>query len=134
MKFLLDTNVLSDVLRRNEAVLAQLIRHHPADIAMSCVSEGELLYGVGNNPNATSLHNAVAELIKSITPLPWDSAAAEQYGQLKAELYRAGQPLSELDMMIAAHALAANLCLVTSDHAFSRINGLATENWRTASP
>ena len=79
MKFLLDTNVLSDILRRNEPVLAQLIQHHPADIAMSCVSEGELLYGVSNNPEATSLHKAVAELIKSITPLPWDSAESGYY-------------------------------------------------------
>ena len=130
MKFLLDTNVLSDILRQNQTVLTHLTKHHPTDMAMSCISEGELLYGVAHNPEATSLRKAVEELIKSITPLPWNSAAANRYGQLKAELQRVGQTLSELDMMIAAHALSASLCLITSDRAFSRIAGLDIVNWR----
>ena len=93
MIFLLDTNVLSDILRRNKAVTA---------------------------------------LIANITPVPWDSAVAALYGQLKADLQNNRQPLSDLDMMIAAHAMATGLCLVTSDKAFSRIQGLESRNWRTA--
>lgn len=130
MTFLLDTNVISDILRKQAAVLAELNTHTPAEVAMSCVSEGELLYGIANNPQATTLHQAVHTVIKTIRPFPWDSEAAACYGRLKAELRRSGRMLSELDMMIEAQALAANLCLVTSDAAFAQVAGLTIADWR----
>jgi len=61
--------------------------------------------------------------------LPWDSEAAQQYGQLRAALEREGRPLGNLDTMIAAHALALGAVLVTSDRAFSRIKKLKVEDW-----
>lgn len=68
-----------------------------------------------------------------VAMLPWDSSAAQEYGQLRANLQREGQPMGNLDVMIAAHALAADLILVTTDRAFSRIKGLKLEDWTKGS-
>jgi tRNA(fMet)-specific endonuclease VapC len=61
--------------------------------------------------------------------LPWDSDAARKYGQLRAVLERDGQPMGNLDVMIAAHALAVGAVLVTNDQAFARIKKLKVEDW-----
>jgi tRNA(fMet)-specific endonuclease VapC len=61
--------------------------------------------------------------------LDWDSSAAKEYGSLRAALEREGQTMGNLDMMIAAHALAAGVVLVTHDIAFARIRRLKTEDW-----
>ncbi len=68
-----------------------------------------------------------------VTILPWDSDAAQQYGQLRATLERDGQPMGNLDTMIGAHALAAGAVLVTHDHAFRRIKKLKVEDWTKGS-
>jgi tRNA(fMet)-specific endonuclease VapC len=64
--------------------------------------------------------------------LPWDSAAARTYGQLRADQERKGRPLSVEDMMIAAHASSQGLTLVTHDSVFSFVDGLKTEDWTIA--
>ena len=61
--------------------------------------------------------------------MPWDATAARQYGTLRATLERQGRRMGNLDMLIAAHALALGLVLVTADHAFGRIKGIRIENW-----
>jgi tRNA(fMet)-specific endonuclease VapC len=61
--------------------------------------------------------------------LPWDSEAAEQCAGVRADLERTGKPMGNLDIMIAAHALAAQVVLVTHDHVFRRIKRLKIEDW-----
>jgi tRNA(fMet)-specific endonuclease VapC len=61
--------------------------------------------------------------------LPWDSSAARQYGALRAVLEREGLPMGNLDMMIASHALALGLILVTGDQAFRWVKKLKMEDW-----
>ncbi len=130
MKLMLDTNTVSDLIRGYEGVKENLIRHKPAECALSAVTEGELFYGLANNPGATQLHEAVRQILATFHVLPWDRRAAEAYGQLKSDQKNKGRPLAELDLMIAAHAIAEGLTLVSSDTAFSNVTGLATENWR----
>ena len=64
-----------------------------------------------------------------MTILPWDSEAAQHYGQIRAALERQGQPMGDLDMMIGAHALAPGAILVTNDRAFTRLKALKVEDW-----
>lgn len=61
--------------------------------------------------------------------IPWDKEAADVYGPLRAELQRAGTILAEMDLLIAAHALAIGAVLVTNDQAMLRLTGLETEDW-----
>ena len=64
--------------------------------------------------------------------LPWGWEGAQQYARLRAALEREGEPMSNLEMMIAAHALAAEAVLVTHDRLFRRVNELKIEDWRLA--
>jgi tRNA(fMet)-specific endonuclease VapC len=75
------------------------------------------------------LESVIEDFLLRVTVLSWDSDAARQYGLLRASLERDGAPMGNLDIMIAAHALALNAVLVTSDGAFRRIKKLKIQNW-----
>jgi tRNA(fMet)-specific endonuclease VapC len=109
------------------------VDHHLAkipisQIAISAVTEGELRFGAARLPHATHLHRVLEEFLLRVAILAWDSSAARQYSELRASLEREG-PMGNLDMMIAAHALALELIVVTSDQAFGRIKKLRVEDW-----
>jgi tRNA(fMet)-specific endonuclease VapC len=104
-----------------------------AQLAISAVTEGELRFGAARLPHATRLHNMIEDFFLRVAILPWDSDAAQQYGQLRAALEREGQRLGNLDTMIGAHALALSAILVTNDRAFGRIKGLKVEDWTKGS-
>jgi tRNA(fMet)-specific endonuclease VapC len=93
------------------------------------VTEAELRFGVARRPEAKQLRIAVEEFLLRVTVLPWDSRAAVEYGDLRAALERAGTPIGNLDLMIAAQALAAEAVLVTHDAALRRIKRLKSEDW-----
>jgi tRNA(fMet)-specific endonuclease VapC len=129
-RYLLDTNVASYIIKGNvPAVRRRIVKVPMAQLAVSTVTEGELRYGVARRPGAARLQAIVDEFLLRVTILPWDSAAARHYGQIRAVLEREGQPMGNLDMMIAAHALALGAVLVTSDQAFRRIRNLTVEDW-----
>jgi len=128
--YLLDTNIASYVIKGNVAAVQRHIERVPmAQLAISAVTEGELLYGVARRPEATRLRAIVNEFLLRVSVQPWDSNVARHYGALRATLERQGRPIGNLDMMIGAHALALEAVLVTNDQAFSRIKGLKIENW-----
>ncbi|HEY6388381.1 MAG TPA: PIN domain-containing protein [Candidatus Acidoferrum sp.] len=78
---------------------------------------------------AVRLKTAVDEFLLRVDSLPWDSNAARRYADLRAALEIAGTPMGNLDMMIAAHALAAEAVLVTNDRCFRRLKHLRIEDW-----
>ena len=126
----LDTNTASYVLRGNiPSVRHHLVKVPMAQLAISAVSEGELSYGLARRPDAKRLQQVVDEFLIRVTVLPWDSAAAREYGKIRAALEQEGQPMGNLDLMIGAHALAMNAVLVTHDQAFQRIRKLKVEDW-----
>jgi tRNA(fMet)-specific endonuclease VapC len=129
MLYLLDTNAVSMALRRQPQLLARLEVLAAEQIALSVITEAELLYGLARRPEAHRLSRLVHGFLKNTEILPWTSEAARYYAEAKAELDRRGQPLGIADMMIAAHALAEDAVLVTNDAAFARIDGLKTEDW-----
>ena len=100
-----------------------------AEVGISVVTEAELRFGVARKPEAVGLKAAVEEFLLRVEVLPWDSEAAQHYAQIRAALERAGEPMGNLDMMIAAQALAAQAVLVTHDRVFRRLKQLKTEDW-----
>ena len=129
--YLLDTNTVSYVIKGNFPRVRQRLARVPmAQVAISVVTEAELRFGVERRPEAKQLRIAVEEFLVRVTVLPWDSETAVEYAKLRAALERAGTPLGNLDLMIAAHALGADAVLVTNDAALRRIKRLKTEDWR----
>ena len=129
-RYMLDTNMASYIVRGpGPALAAHLVAVPMAQLCVSSVTEGELLYGLARRPGATALHTVVQEFLKRVDVLAWDSAAARRYGALRATLEAAGTPLGNLDTLIAAHALSTGAILVTNDQAFARVPALVIENW-----
>ena len=129
-RYLLDTNIASFIIKGNSpAVDRRLAKVAMAQLAVSAVTEGELRFGAARLPHATRLNNLIEDFFLRVAVLPWDSDAAQQYGRLRATPEREGQPMGNLDAMIAAHALALDAILVTNDHAFARIKKLRLADW-----
>ena len=130
VRYLLDTNAASYVIKGNfPRVRERLLRVPMAEVGISAVTEAELRFGIARKPEAVKLRIAVEEFLLRVEALSWDSDAAQQYAQVRAELERSGKPMGNLDLMIAAHALSAQLVLVTHDHVFRRIKRLKVEDW-----
>ena len=127
---LLDTNIASYIIKGNiPSVDRRLAKVPIADVFISSVTEAELRYGLARQPDASRLEALVEDFLLTVTILPRDSEAAKKYGWLRAGLEREGLPMANLDMMIAAHALATGAVLVTNDRAFARIKGLKVADW-----
>lgn len=132
-RWMLDTNIASHIIRGATPALQARLREVPmAQLCVSAVTEGELLYGLARKPDATALRAAATGFLLRVDLLPWDSAVAARYGDLRAELGRRGTPLGNLDTLIAAHALALDCTLVSNDQAFARVPGLRWEDWTVA--
>ena len=129
MRYMLDTNVVSQLIRKHPAVVSRVTTAPMAALCISAVTEGELLVGLAKRPSATQLHAAVSEFLKRVEVLPWDSGAAESYGTLRASMEAHGKALAPLDMLIGAHAASVGAVLVTNDGAFQQINDLRVEDW-----
>jgi tRNA(fMet)-specific endonuclease VapC len=130
ISYLLDTNTVSYLAKDSvPSVTRQFRRLQVSSIAISTVSEAELLYGLARKPDAHRIASAVHRLLSGIIILPWHSGAAEVYSHLRAALEREGKTMGDMDMMIAAHAIAEDAILVTNDAAFRRIEHLKVEDW-----
>ena len=131
---LLDTNICIHVINaRPPAVLERFRQYRMGEIGVCSVVAAELAYGVaksGSDRNQRALEMFLAPL----AILPFDEAALWVYGDLRTELERKGTPIGALDTMIAAHALSQQSTLVTNNtREFTRVPGLALENWVQAS-
>lgn len=126
--WMLDTNAVSNLIR-DRLTKAPPLKSPPDDICISAISEAEVLFGVRRRPEARSLNALILGFIDGIAVLPFDREVAQRYGSLRADMQRMGKSLTELDMLIAAHALSIGATLVTSDTAFRHVPGLAVEDW-----
>lgn len=129
-RYLLDTNTASYIIKGNiPRVRERLLKVPMSGLLISAVTEAELLYGAARKSDSVRLKTAVAEFLLRVDSLAWDSNAAKRYADLRAALEIAGTPMGNLDMMIAAHALAAEAILVTNDRSFFRLKHLKIEDW-----
>jgi tRNA(fMet)-specific endonuclease VapC len=132
---LLDTNAFIDHLRRGSKskVTARLLAAQPRSVYICSVVLGELIFGaVRSGPQHEAANRVMIAGIQAICPtIPFDDAAAEEYGKLRAHLASAGNPIGPNDLMIAAIALASGMTLVTNNTSeFSRVPGLMLEDWQ----
>jgi tRNA(fMet)-specific endonuclease VapC len=128
--YLLDTNIISDLIRNPFGLAARRIERVGArDICTSIVVAAELRYGCARKGSARLLAK-VESVLETIPVLPLDIPADAEYGSIRADLEAAGQPIGLNDLLIAAHAYALGLTLVTGNMGeFQRIRGLKVENW-----
>lgn len=130
MRFLLDTNIVSNLIRNPQVRVADRIKAiGEPGIRTSIVVAAELRYGTTKkaSPRLTAQVEAV---LGAIDTLPLDSPTNECYGSIRTQLELAGSPIGGNDLLIAAQAMALDHTLVTdNDQEFSRIGGLRVENW-----
>lgn len=128
--FLFDTNTVSFHIRQSSATLQKRLKATPAaSVALSVVTEMEIRYGLARNP-ALKIAPMVEEFLRGITILPLTSDVSVHYARVRTELEARGTPMGPLDLMIASHALALGVILVTTDLAeFRRVPGLRCEDW-----
>lgn len=128
--YLLDTNTASYVIKGNfPRVRERLLKVPMAEVGISVVTEAELRFGVAKHPEATTLKTVVEEFLLRVEVLPWNSEAAQHYARIRAALEKEGEPMGNLDLMIAAQAVATDAVLVTHDRVFRRMKGLKIEDW-----
>ena len=132
MKYLLDTNICIYLIKRHyPEILSKLLRVGFSDIGISSITVAELEYGVANSNRSIEAQAALLEFIFSFEILDFNYTAASCYGKIRKELKDKGQPISDMDMLIAAVAMANELIVVTNNEKeFRRISGLTIENWK----
>lgn len=129
---LLDTDTASFIIKgRSPAIAGKLAAIPPDRVCVSAVTRAELMYGLKRLPASHRLHVGVRQFLKIVRVLAWNGDAADYYADIRHQLTRTGQPIGEMDMMIAAHALAIGAVLVTNNtRHFQRIEApLTMVNW-----
>jgi tRNA(fMet)-specific endonuclease VapC len=132
-RYLLDTNILSELVRRPGAAVAARIAEVGEDsICTSIVVAAELRYGAAKS-DSQRLSERVGLLLSALEILPLEPPADERYAQIRHHLARQGRPIGPNDLLIAAQALAADLTLVSANtREFERVPSLRVENWLLA--
>lgn len=128
--YLLDTNIISDLIRNPSGAAASRIEQVGAkEMVTSMIVAAELRYGCVKKASP-KLTAKVESLLATIPVLSLEMPVDMEYGRIRAELEAAGQTIGMNDLLIAAQALNLNLTLVTDNvREFGRINGLKVENW-----
>ena len=128
--YLLDTNVLSDLIRDPAGpVFRRLSGVGEADLATSVIVASELRFGAARRGSA-ELSRRVEAVLERIAVLAFGAPADAVYARLRRQTEAAGVGLGAMDLLIAAHALATDRTLISADAAFVRVDGLRVENWR----
>jgi tRNA(fMet)-specific endonuclease VapC len=128
-RYMLDTNMVGYFIKGVPNVRNKVVSVPMSELGISAITEGELLYGLAKKPDAKQLSLVVHEFLIRVDVLPWDTAIAGCYGTLRADMQKKGKVLGNLDLLIAAHALALGIVLVTNDRAFAHVEGLKIEDW-----
>jgi tRNA(fMet)-specific endonuclease VapC len=128
---LLDTNVCVEILRRRSSrILARINDVGVERVAVSSITAGELYAGALKSAHVPENMAATQLLLSALSIISFDAEAARTYGLVRSQLEKNGGKIGELDTMIAAHAIALDAVLVTSNtKEFSRVQYLAVEDW-----
>ncbi len=127
---LLDTNIVSLLMRNDEQIAVRVNELPMRLVAMSVISEMELQFGIEKAGNPERLTEAFRRVLAGVSVRALPAEIAPQYARLRNELERRGSPIGPLDTVIAAHALAEGAVLVTPNiREFRRVKGLRVEAW-----
>jgi len=126
---MLDTDTVSFALRGVGRVAQRLLAVKPSEVCISSLTLAELRFGAERR-RSRRLHRLIAEFTSPLLMAPFDAAAADRFGHVGAVLARDRTPIGQIDTLIAAHALALDLTLVSGNaRHFGRVRGLRTDNW-----
>ncbi len=129
MIYMLDTDTVSNIVRKHPPVIKKLISHENDEICISAVTNAELFYGL-EKKNSQKLFNEVRSVIGKCTIIDFDASQSEIYGRIRVELEKSGTPLGDMDLLIASAAMSTGAILVSHNKKhFSKIKGLKIEDW-----
>ena len=131
MKDLLDRDVCIYLInKRPSSVLEKLHTCRAGDVGVSAVTVAELRYGASKSQRSRQNHEALDLFLAPLEMMAFDESAAIAYGEIRAQLEKAGDPIGPLDMLIAGQAKSLNVVLVTNNvREFKKVKGLKIEAW-----
>jgi len=131
MRYMLDTNICIYYINKKPPHIMENIHKHMLDgICISAITLAELEHGVAKSKYPEQNSDKLAQFLSIFDVLSFDGEAATAYGIIQADLQRKGTPIGPMDALIAAHATATGLTLITNNmREFERVSGLTLENW-----
>jgi tRNA(fMet)-specific endonuclease VapC len=131
MKYMLDTNICIYLIKQKPSkVLKHFKSHSVGDIGISSITLAELRYGVSKSQYVEKNQQALDEFILPLEVADFNEKAAEEYGSIRAELEKKGNPIGSMDMLIGAHAQSLGVTLVTNNvREFKEIKNLKVVDW-----
>ena len=130
LRYLLDTNIVIELLRHRPASLRRVIEQHDGEIAVSTITATELFFGVERSSRPEDNRLVVDRILHQLVVLDFDTAAAGHAAEIRATLSREGKIIGPYDLLIAGQARSRGLALVTNNRAeFDRVAGLRVEDW-----
>ncbi len=128
---LLDTNICIYIARSHPATVGRrFTRAAPGSLGISIITWGELCFGAAKSNDAGRAHSLLEQFSRVVEVLALPASAGTHYGDLRAVLQKAGTPIGNNDLWIAAHALSLGVPLVSNNlREFERVPGLKLENW-----
>jgi tRNA(fMet)-specific endonuclease VapC len=130
MRYLLDTNIVSDLVRNPQGKVARQVRKvGEQHVCTSIIVAGELRYGA-DKKGSPRLSSQLDAVLGALEVLPFEAPADTSYGLLRSRLEKRGTPIGGNDLLIAAQALTLGYVIVTdNEREFSRVEGLRVQNW-----
>ena len=129
---LLDTDTVIDLLRGDASILRRVRSRPPKTLGISTVTLYELRVGVEKSREAAANRKLLTDALAPFEVLSFDNPASHESARVRAELEKKGKGIGPYDTLIAGHALALGVVLVTSNtREFSRVRGLKLENWKS---
>ena len=131
MKYMLDTNIcIYAIKNKTETVIKNLLSHVPEEMCVSAITYAELMHGVEKSMVVDKNRIALSLFLSPFTVLEFHASAAEEYGNIRAELERKGTPIGPMNLLIAGHARSEGLVLVTNNtREFCQVDKLMVEDW-----
>lgn len=131
MIYMLDTNICIYILKnKNDTLIQKFSKCNFEDIGISSIVYSELIYGVEKSLKKDENMKNLLKFLSSIIICDYDVEAANEYGRIRSVLEQSGNVIGSMDMLIAAHACAKKLTLITNnEREFKRIKTLKVENW-----
>lgn len=130
LRYMLDTNICIHILNERSAHLLERFNQAAEELSISTIVLAELHFGAEKSSRSLKNLHGIENFAARLAVLPFSAKAAAHYGQIRADLQKAGTPIGLQDTLIAAHARAEALVVVTNDRReFDRVPGLQVEDW-----
>ncbi len=130
IKYMLDTDTVSYTIRNKPVEIRQAFAAHHGQMCISSVTLMELVFGAERHPDTRTLMSVIESMVARLEVWHFDEVAAIHTGEIRAELAIQGNPIGPYDAMIAGHARASGLIVITNNtKEYSRVSGLRVDNW-----